>query len=151
MNKYLDGLAILLASAWVGGMWMTGYVAAPVLFQTLADKSLAGTLAGSMFAAIAYIGMFCAVYLLAYDYKSLGKRALRSGSFWIIALMLLFTLVGHFGIQPVLAQLRQQALPAYVMQSPYADSFKFWHGVSSIIFLVQSILGALLLLKRHTD
>lgn len=64
MKKYFDGLAVLMASAWVGGMWVAGYIAAPVLFQSLTDKSLAGMLAGKLFAVTAYMGMVCAVYLL---------------------------------------------------------------------------------------
>ena len=150
MKKYFDGLAILMASAWVGGMWMAGYIAAPVLFQTLTDKSLAGLLAGKLFAVTAYMGMVCAVYLLVYVYATSVKRLLRRGIFWIIVSMLLIILLGQFGIQPQLAELKAQALPLYVMDSPYAGSFRLWHGVASMAYLVQSVLGAVLLLKMYS-
>lgn len=149
MTKYFDGIAVLLASAWVGGMWMAGYVAAPVLFQALPDKALAGMVAGKLFAVAAYMGMFCALYLLGYFYLLRGKQVLRQGIFWVVVVMLAFTLLGQFGMQPLLADLKALALPLYVMESPYAGSFRFWHGVSSIIFLVQSLLGAVLLLKMY--
>jgi len=148
MKKYHEGLSVLVTSAWVGGMWVIGYVAAPVLFQTLADKSLAGMLAGKLFAVTAYMGMACAAYLLIYEYKY-GREVARRSVFWIIAIMLLLDLLGHFGLQPLLAELKTQALPLYVMDSPNAGRFSLLHGVASIIFLVQSVLGAILLLKSY--
>lgn len=138
---------MLVASAWVGGMWAAGYIAAPVLFQALPDKALAGMVAGKLFAVAAYMGLICALYLLLYFYLARGKEVLRQGIFWIVVVMMTLTLVGQFGMQPLLADLKLQALPQYVMESPYAGQFRFWHGVSSIIFLVQSLLGAVLLLK----
>ena len=147
MKKYLDGLAVLLTTAWVGGMWATGYIAAPVLFQTLADKSMAGLLAGRLFSVMAYMGMICAIYLLIYDYITYGAKVYSRAVFRIIIVMLLSTLLGQFGIQPILAGLKTQALPLYVMDSAYAGRFTFWHGTASIIFLLQSLLGAVLLLK----
>lgn len=149
MKKYFDGLAILLASAWVGGMWMAGYIAAPVLFQSLQDKALAGMLAGRLFAAVAYLGMVCAVYLLLFQYNTHGKKVLGHKVFQIILVMLLLAILGHFGLQPLLAELKAQALPQYVMDSPYADRFKFWHGAASIVYLIQSLFGASLLLKMY--
>lgn len=151
MKKYFDGLAVLMASAWVGGMWAAGYIAAPVLFQSLPDKALAGMLAGKLFAVTAYMGMVCAVYLLVYVYTRYGKQVLRQSLFWVMVVMLLFTLLGQFGMQPLLAEIKSQALPQYVMDSPYADRFRLWHGASSIVFLLQSLLGAVLLLKMYSS
>lgn len=148
VKKYLDGLSILVTAAWVGGMWVMGYVAAPVLFQALPDKSMAGMLAGKLFAVTAYMGMACASYLLIYEYKY-GKGVAPRGVFWIVASMLLLTMLGQFGLQPLLAELKAQALPLYVMDSPYADRFRLLHGAASIVFLVQSLLGASLLLKTY--
>lgn len=139
-----------MASAWVGGIWMAGYIAAPVLFQTLTDKSLAGMLAGKLFAVTAYMGMVCAVYLLIYLTAMSGKRVLSQSKFWIVGGMLLIILLGQFGIQPLLAELKAQALPLYVMESPYAGSFRLWHGAASIAYLLQSLLGAVLLLKMYS-
>jgi hypothetical protein len=58
--------------------------------------------------------------------------------------MLALTLAGHFGIQPILQGLKDQAMPQAVMQSVFADRFARWHGVSSILYLIQSALGLLL-------
>lgn len=149
MKKYFDGLAVLVVTAWVGGMWTAGYIAAPVLFQALPDKGLAGLLAGKLFAVTAYMGMVCAVYLLAYLYAMHGRQVLRKGAFRVTVLMLLLILLGQFGIQPLLAELKAQALPLYVMESSVAGRFSFWHGAASIVYLLQSLSGAVLLLKMY--
>ena len=44
------------------------------------------------------------------------------------------------GWQP-LAQLKADALPREVMESVLRDRFATWHGISSILYLVQSLLG----------
>ena len=147
MKKFADGLALLAVTAWVGSLWGIGYVAVPVLFQTLPDRMLAGLLAGKMFALVAYIGIANACYLLAYHLNASGKVAFRQTVFRVIVAMLLLTMIGQFGIQPIMTDLKAQALPADVMHSAFADQFKMLHGVSSISYLVQSLLGALLVLK----
>ena len=147
MKKISYSWALLAATAWVGGMWSIGYLAAPVLFQTLEDRQLAGALAGKLFTLVANLGIACALYLLAYYFVQLGTRALRQKVVWVIASMLLLTLFGKFGIQPIMADLKVQALPLEVMHSAFAGQFRIWHGVASIIYLVQSLLGIVLILK----
>ena len=61
--------------------------------------------------------------------------------------MLALTLVGHFGFQPILAQLKAQAMPVDVMQSVFRDRFMAWHGVASMAYLLQSLLGIVLVLR----
>jgi hypothetical protein len=53
---------------------------------------------------------------------------------------------GHFGLQPLLAQLKADAWPRDVMESVLRDRFVAWHGVSSILYLAQSVLGLWLVL-----
>lgn len=148
-EKLLNGTALLLAAAWAGGMWSVGYLAAPVLFQTIPDKTLAGLVAGRMFTAMAYAGVVCALALLALQYWKHRQRVLRQWLFWLILLMLGITLLGQFGIQPLLAGLKEQALPLPVMQSEYAGQFRMWHGVSSVMFLLESLLAGVMLLRLH--
>jgi hypothetical protein len=66
-----------------------------------------------------------------------------------VAVMLLITLVLQFGIQPVMANLKLEALPLDVMHSTFADQFKILHGVSSISYLIQSLLGVFLVIKSQ--
>jgi hypothetical protein len=147
MHRLADNFALILVTAWVGGLWAIGYLAAPALFYTLTDKQLAGMLAGKMFTWVAYLGMFSAFYLLIHRLAGFGTPALKQGFFWTVIAMLLLVVTGHFGIQPILAQLKAQALSADVMQSVFADRFRTWHGVASIGYLIESLLGIVLVLK----
>jgi hypothetical protein len=72
---------------------------------------------------------------------------LRETLFIIAAAMLLLTMLTQFGIQPLMADLKAQALPLEVSQSEFAGRFRMWHGVSSILYLLQSLLGAALVVK----
>ncbi|MFO7543097.1 MAG: DUF4149 domain-containing protein [Thiobacillus sp.] len=144
MRRFWNGLAGVLLVLWIGGMWAIGYIAAPVLFASLDDKQLAGMLAGKLFNMIAWIGIVSAAYLLIYRIAREGGAALKTAFFWAVALMLALTLAGHFGIQPIMQSLKDQAMPHAVMQSVFADRFARWHGVSSILYLIQSALGLVL-------
>ncbi len=144
MRRFWDGLAGVSLVLWIGGIWAVGYIAAPVLFSSLGDKGLAGMLAGRLFAVMAWIGIAAAAYLLIYRIARDGGAALKTLFFWVVALMLGLTLAGHFGLQPIMQSLKDQAMPHAVMQSVFADRFSRWHGISSILYLIQSGLGLLL-------
>jgi hypothetical protein len=77
-----------------------------------------------------------------------GWRAIQSGVFWIVLLMLALTAAGHFGVQPLLAQLKADALPRQVMESALRDRFSEWHGVSRVLYLLQSLLGIALVVVQ---
>lgn len=148
-------LAALSVTLWVGGMWMLGYVVVPVLFKALPDRMLAGLVAGQLFTLLAYIGIACALYLLLFQLQQSGRAALHRADFRITVAMLILVLIGQFILQPVLADLKVQALPLDVMNSALAVQFKTWHAVSGVIYLVQSLLGIALVLasrnlQRHT-
>ena len=149
MNHWSDKLALIFITIWVGALWAIGYLAAPTLFTSLSDKQLAGMVAGRLFTLVAYVGMASAAYLLVQRLTRVGMSALRQPYFWIVLVMLLLALAGHFGIQPVIAGLKAQALPADVMHSVFGDRFRTWHGVASIAYLLQSLLGVALVLKSR--
>lgn len=144
MRRLWDGLAGTVLVLWIGGLWAIGYVAAPMLFASLGDKQLAGMLAGKLFEVMAWIGIAAAVYLLVHRIARDGGAALKTLFFWVVVVMLVLTLTGLFGIQPIMQSLKDQAMPHAVMQSVFADRFARWHGVSSILYLIQSALGLLL-------
>ena len=144
MRRFWDGLAGTMLVLWIGGIWAMGYVAAPLLFASLGDKQLAGVLAGKLFEAMAWIGIAAAAYLMLYRIVRDGGAALKTLFFWVVAVMLALTLAGHFGIQPIMQSLKDQAMPHAVMQSVFADRFARWHGVSSILYLIKSALGLFL-------
>jgi len=149
MKGLSQHLATILITAWVGGLWAVGYLAVPVLFYAQPDRQLAGMLAGQMFSLVAYLGMACGTYLLILRISEAGRESLRQILFWIVAAMLLLTLVVQCGIQPVMTDLKTQAQPLDVMHSVFADRFKMLHGISSILYLVQSLLGIFLVIKSR--
>ena len=144
MKSFAAALQSLVVTLWVGGMWVAGFVVAPLLFARLSDRELAGIIAGKLFTTIALIGLACALYLIAYRLIRFGASSLKQGFFWVVVAMLILTLVGEFGIQPILAGLKEEALPKKVMESVLRDRFMTWHGVASGVFVIQSVLGALL-------
>lgn len=135
----LESIALTL---WVGGMWAIGFIVAPVLFARLPDRVLAGLLAGKLFTLVAYIGIVCAACLLLSRLLRHGAGSVRQAAFWTILLMLALTLAGEFAVQPILASLKAQALPREVMESVFRDRFNAWHGVASALYVIQSVLGA---------
>jgi len=147
MKNLSSALASLLITAWVGSLWAVGYLAVPVLFYAQPDRQLAGILAGQMFTLVGYLGMVCGLYLLVQRVNMSGRASFRQALFWIVAVMLLITMVLQFGIQPVMNGLKLRALPLDVMQSTFADRFKMLHGVSSIFYLIQSLLGMFLVIR----
>ena len=64
--------------------------------------------------------------------------------------MLLLVLIGQFVLQPILADLKAQTLPLDVMKSVLAYKFRTWHAISGILYLVQSLLGIVLVLDSKS-
>lgn len=149
MNRFAEGVYSVAIALWVGGLFAIGYLAAPVLFAQLSDRMLAGNLAGAMFTIVAWVGMGCGGYLILYVLVRRGWRAFKNGVFWLALAMVGLTVAGHFGVQPILAQLKADALPRQVMESALRDRFATWHGVSSVLYLVQSLLGLWLVLIQE--
>lgn len=148
MRGIADALQSIAVALWVGGLWVIGYAVAPVLFSTLTDRALAGLVAGRLFSLMAGIGLGCAAYLILYRLACHGAAALRQGLFRTVLAMLALTLAGEFGVQPVMAALKAQAqaLPVQVMESALRDRFVLWHGVASVLYLLQSALGGFMII-----
>jgi len=149
MKNLAISFALIAITLWVGSLWAIGGIAAPTLFSVLSDKQLAGMLAGKLFTIVAYVGIVCGVYLLIFRLASEGTCAFKQWFFWIVAAMLVLTLIGHFGIQPIIQHLKVQGGTAEVMQSVVASRFARWHGIASILYLIQSLLGLALVLKNR--
>ena len=141
MRKFSEALYLIVITLWVGGLWTIGYLAAPILFSSLGDRQLAGLVAGKLFSLIGWLGLGCSVYLLIFIFARLGSRFFRSAVFWLVLLMGLLAAASQFGIQPLMVQLKADALPREVMESVLRDRFATWHGISSILYLIQSLLG----------
>jgi hypothetical protein len=141
VRKLSEALWFIAITLWVGGLWAIGYIVAPVLFSSLGDRQLAGMLAGKLFALIGWIGLGSAAYLLLFLLVRQGGQVFKGAVFWLVLSMVLLVAASQFGIQPLMAQLKADALPREVMASVLRDRFAAWHGISSILYLVQSLLG----------
>ncbi len=147
MKNIAHHTASLTITAWVGALWSIGYIAVSILFRAQPDKQLAGMLSGQMLTAVSYIGIVCGTYLLLYRVALSGKAAVREWMFWLVAAMLAITLLLQFGIYPLMADIKLQAGTPDVMQSALAPQFSMWHGISSILYLLQSLFGAALIIR----
>lgn len=146
MRKLLGAVDRIAVALWAGGLWVAGFLVAPLLFRHAPDRQIAGDLAGTIFTAMSFVGLGCATYLLVYRVANDGLRALRQPMFWVVIAMVALVIAGQFGVQPILAGLKEQALPRQVMESVFRDRFATWHGVASILYLVESALAAGLVL-----
>lgn len=127
----------LLTTLWVGALWAVGYLVVPILFAHLDDRMVAGALAGRMFTALSYIGLVAGLALLVIIALRREARWRRS-RLGMVAFMLVMVMIGEFLIQPIMAELKLHGL---VAGSAEAASFAVWHGVSSILYLINSLLG----------
>ena len=127
-------------------MWVVGYLVVPALFANLGDRQLAGNLAGRLFVQIAWIGLAVLGYALLYLFSRWSVSLFRRPMVWMILLLIALVAVNLFGLLPLMAKLKVEALPHDVMESALRDRFVMWHGVSSILYLLQSLLGGALVL-----
>ncbi|RRQ20728.1 DUF4149 domain-containing protein [Thiohalobacter thiocyanaticus] len=126
----------IILTLWVGGLWMIGYLAVPILFHQLEDTQLAGRLAGEMFRALNWFGLVAGALLLVSN-----RLHARPGLDWravTLVLMLVLILANAFGISPLMQELKAVGLPE---GSEAAARFARLHGLSSFLYLVQSLLG----------
>ncbi|MBC7415469.1 MAG: DUF4149 domain-containing protein [Herminiimonas sp.] len=139
---------LLIATFWVGSLWSIGYLVAPTLFATLADRALAGTIAGSLFRIEAWVSVVCAVLLLAMLWRAEPQASGNRLTLLKLVLgMLACTLIGYFGLQPFMASIREASAAAGGMSAEARTQFGALHGAASGIFLLQSLLGVVLILK----
>ena len=148
----LARVRFLVATLWAGSLWTIGFIVAPTLFATLSDRVLAGNIAGSMFRAEAWLSIACAVVLLALLQWSPGalelKRRRLLGA--LVLSMLVCALLSHFGISPLMAELKAQAQGSSgLMDEAMRSRFGMLHGVSTLIFAVQSLLAGVLIWKQQ--
>lgn len=142
MGRLAESLYSLAIALWVGGICAIGYLAAPVLFQHLSDRTLAGILAGAMFTIVAYVGLACGTYLLLFLLARKGWRAFQSGVFWIVLFMAALTAAGHFGIQPIIARIKAETLHRAVEHASELQArFATWHGISMGVYSLVCLLG----------
>ena len=133
-QKFLPAAERILLTLWVGALWVAGFIVAPLLFAELDDRALAGSIAGSLFTMTSYLGLLSGGLLLL-----INGLSFRTGNWraFVIAGMLLLVVIGQFVVTPMVVELRAQGL---------TDTPRFGqlHGVASVLFIITSVLGLLL-------
>jgi hypothetical protein len=139
----------LLAALWAGSVWAVSYLAAPSAFAVL-DSTQAGNVVGVMLTRSAWLAIALGLLLVllvarAGDLDTRRRRWL----YGVIAGMLACSLVVYLGLQPMMAAIREAAGPAGVRASPQWGTFAALHGVSQVLYLLESVLGAVLVVKSR--
>ena len=138
LSAIVPALERILLTLWVGSLWVSGFMVAPLLFAVLEDRSLAGTLAGELFSITAYLGLVCGAVLLALNaakYRTFNWRGL------LLAGMLLLIVIGQFVLTPMIAGLREQGLSG-------SPRFGQLHGMASVLYVITSLCGLVLVAAR---
>jgi len=131
----------IILTIWIGGMWTVGYLVAPTLFSMLEERALAGSIAGRLFTIMSYVGLISAILLLAGLIYSDGVQVLQTWRSWLLLVMLLVIIIGEFVLQPKMVALREAGLTGEV-----ASQFARLHGAASILFLINSIAGLVIVI-----
>jgi len=132
----------ILLTLWVGGLWVTGLVFAPVLFGNF-ERLLAGDIAGRLFTAISQVGLVCGVTLLALAAWRAKMHVWRDWRAVVLALMLVVLLIGEYGVAARMRELKLLALLADDAAAHWTE-FGRLHGLASALYLLECLLGLLL-------
>lgn len=133
----------ILLTLLVGGLWAIGYVAVPVVFATLDDKTVAGQLAGRLFNVGGGLGMGAAFLLILL--AVIRERAAAFGNWTTRGVAILFVLLAivQFGLAPEIAAGRDAGLAG----TPSFDRLHHW---ASAIYMAASVLGlAIVAFRGH--
>jgi hypothetical protein len=142
----MDGLKSIARTFWIGGMWVIGLVVTPILFSML-DHASAGMVAGRLFQAVAWVGLVCGTFLLIHALWRDGVRGVKSASFWLVFAMLVCTVINQFAVSPIIANLKLHMNLA--AEGLFGGGFGTWHAISSLIYLMQSLMGLAYVLRKE--
>jgi len=149
LSRMLPNLRLLLAALWAGSVWAVSYLAAPSAFAVL-DSTQAGSVVATMLTREAWLAVALAVllWLLVWRSDDLDSKRRRWLN-WTVFGMLACSLAVYLGLQPLMAAIREAAGPAGVRASPQWGTFMALHGVSQLLYLVESVLGVVLVIKSR--
>lgn len=132
----------IILTLWVGGLWVTGLLLAPVLFASF-PRVYAGDIAGRLFTAMSFMGMACAAVLLVFAVIRCRTRAWHDWRALLLAAMLAITVTGEFVLAARMRLIRQ-AVMQHAPESSLRSEFGMLHGISNGLYLVTAALGLVL-------
>jgi hypothetical protein len=150
MSRLADAFHALTVALWAGALWGIGLIAVPTAFDLLPDARLAAALSARLLLYVALLGLGCAVYLLLFRLARFGGHALRQPFFWVLLVLALLTLLGQFGVAAALEMVRSQPVVHDLVAAVLRDRGASWHGVPSLLYLVQCALAVVLVLLQQS-
>ncbi len=131
--------AVGVSGAWLGLLMCLAFIAAPAAFAVL-DKPLAGALAGRLFAQEAAVSALLSVVFVmglrrVVEYEAGPQPMASDKRLWLVLGVLTCTVVGYYGLQPMMAAARAGQGPL---------SFGALHGLSAAFFGLKMLLLAAL-------
>ena len=139
---------VFILTLWVGSIITVGYIVTPTLFATLSDRQVAGMVAGALFRIEGIISMILSVGLIVFANLLVKRGCGRYKNIrWYLLAMLICAGVSAFIFEPMMDSLREEALSHGfpVMLSPLAETFSRLHTFASSVYLLQSLIGLVLL------
>jgi hypothetical protein len=101
-------------------------------------------LAGKMFTGVSIIGLGCGTALMSMFWMQ-SARPLQERRVQLLLVMLLLVLLGEFVLQPQMAELKAEGL---VEGSGVAARFGVLHGIASLLYLANSVIGVVVLVMQ---
>ncbi len=140
----LKRILAVMIGLWLGAQWLGGYVVAPLLFMNL-PKTEAGTIAGHLFAYVGYFGLLVWA-LVAYVGRLKQERSfLKSRTLGWIGVLWGLTAANQWLVSPVIQALKTGS--GQWLLALTGGSFGVWHGISSVLYLLCSLIGLYLAAK----
>ncbi|WP_371324885.1 DUF4149 domain-containing protein [Dechloromonas sp. ZY10] len=148
-RHFSDWLRGPLLIVWVGSLWVVGYLVVPQLFVLLPDRVMAGRVAGELLRMAAWVGLVLAPPVLFSLWPRGPGRGWRQR--FPLVLLVLLIVAGHVVslalLQPEMLALKAAVAPLDVMQSPLREQFVRWHGAASGVYLLQSLVALLVVVR----
>ena len=139
-HAWLARFSTLALMIWAVITWVTGYVFAPLVFAKW-PKIEAGLITGELLQATYVISLICAVFVLI-DYRvRYAHKLLHNKNLWLMLVALFIVIIQYAVITP-----KMQALKANMLSN--ASAFMQLHGVSQVLYLITSLVLAVLVWER---
>ena len=142
-HELLARFSFLALMIWAVTTWITGYVFAPLMFAKW-SKIEAGLITGELLRMTYLVSLLCAIVLLI-DYRvRFARQLLHQKNLWLTLITLFIVVIQYAVITP-----KMQTLKATMLNNP-ADmsAFMQMHGVSQVLYLITSLLLAVLVWGR---
>jgi len=120
-----------------GALWCAGYIAAPLLFRTLEDASLAAGLAGELTGTVAWVCVGCAAVLIPAQLRYRVRPLAAHWRLWLLVLLTALIVVGEVGVRPPMEQLMERSEEVgYLASLRAAESIYLLVSVMALVLVI---------------